>query len=98
MDGDHVGGVSGICNVGVAWQVNVAPSNGTTTETKAKDREPTFQAEEAFFEPNASGMSFGEDLVAKAEGFFGDHLTSFRPDFGMVLPVTSMHFCARYSW
>lgn len=57
----------------IAGKGDVAPSNGTTTEAKTEDRQPAFEPEEAFFELNASGLGFGEDEVAKVEGFGRDH-------------------------
>lgn len=73
MDRDHVGGISGICDVRVSRKINVAPSNGTTTEAEAKYGEATFGPEEALFERNASGLGFGKDEVAEVEGFGWDH-------------------------
>lgn len=98
MNRDHVRGVAEVGDVRIARKINVNTSKGSTTEAQTKNGEATFEAKETLFERNASGFGGGEDEAGKVEGFGWDHLTSLKPGLGVVLPVTSMHFSARYSW
>jgi hypothetical protein len=69
VDGDHIGRISGVCELWIARQVNVNSSKCSAPETKAKNGQAPFEAEEAFFERNASGLGRrdGSPAVAVAE-------------------------------
>jgi len=71
VDGDHVGGVPVIGDGGIGRKLHVAASKGSTTESHVKHGASTFEAEEALFEPDASGLGGGEDEACEVEGFVG---------------------------
>lgn len=73
----------------------MASSKGSTIETKAKNGETAFEAEEALLKVDASGLGAGQDDVAKVDGFGRDHFTSLKLGLGMFLPVTLMHSLAK---
>lgn len=73
MDRDHVGGMAKLGDTRVTRKADVAPSQGSITEAKTKDRKTTFEAEKPLFELNASGLGRGEDEAGEVEGFGWDH-------------------------
>lgn len=54
---------------GIGRKLHVAPSEGSITESQVKHGAATFEAKEAFFELNASGLGGGEDEVGEVLRF-----------------------------
>lgn len=61
----------------IARKSDVAPSKCSPTETNTKNGETAFETKKAFFEPNASGLSRGEDQASEMTSFGWDHGASF---------------------
>lgn len=66
---DHVGGMAKLGDTRITRQINVAPSQSTTTEAEVKYVEAPFEAEKPLFELNASGLGRGEDEACEVLRF-----------------------------